>query len=295
MRILVTGANGFLGRHAVQRLAAAHHVLALMRTPPPAQIPACEPIVADLTQERFEDQLPPTGVDAVLFLAQSRHHRRFPEHAADLFEVNVRSVFRLVEWARRHGVRKFVYTSSANVYALSDQAIAENHPLAPGSFYARTKLMGEGLVQSYAEFFPTLILRLFTPYGPGQRGALIPDLIERVARGKPVTLQGDEGLWLSPWFVDDVCSLLQTALEETAPTERCTLLNAGGAEAVSIRGITQIIGRQLRRPVLYQEQAGPAPKGWVVDASRLRARFPLPAVTPLEEGMRKTIRDVLAA
>ena len=183
-------------------------------------------INADLSQPGFETALPPR-IDAVLALAQSRHYREFPGWVNDVFEVNVRSLLRLFEWARQAGVSRFVYTSSANVYALADRPIREDAPLAPGTFYARSKVMGEMLAESYSAFFPCQVFRLFTVYGPGQTGALIPQLVEHVRDRVPVRVEGERGLKLGPLHVSDLCRVFEVCLEAKTPAAPFGLFNVG--------------------------------------------------------------------
>ena len=134
MRVLVTGATGFLGRHVLPVLAERHKVVAMARRP----VEGFETVVADLTDE-FEL---PAGLDAVVHLAQSRRYREWPEGAADMYAVNVHATFRLLA---RAGAGRFVYASTGGIYAPSPAPLREDDPVAPSGFYPRSKLAAEVL------------------------------------------------------------------------------------------------------------------------------------------------------
>jgi nucleoside-diphosphate-sugar epimerase len=180
-----------------------------------------------------------------------------------------------------------VYASSANVYAPSAAPLREDDWPAPGAFYGRSKYVGELLVEAYAQFFSCTILRLFTVYGSGQTGMLIPQLIEGIRIGKPVQVEGRSGLQLSPIHVADVCQVFQSILEQTPNPSG--VFNVGGDQAVGIGELAEIIARVLGTIAMVECLDRPEPGGWVADCSRLRARFDLGPFRNLEQGLRETV------
>ena len=121
MKILVTGAAGFVGRRLVPLLASAgHHVLALIHRPLDSQVRVSfERYSVDVLQiDLGADPLGSLGggFDAVIALAQSQHFRDFPDHAEEIFAVNVSAHLKLLEWSRITGVRRFIYASSGGIY-----------------------------------------------------------------------------------------------------------------------------------------------------------------------------------
>jgi nucleoside-diphosphate-sugar epimerase len=286
--VLVTGASGFIGQRLCPRLAARHRVFAVTRGERDWGNDAIAPVRADLSRPDACDHLP-SSVDAVVALAKSRHYRSFPEEAQDIFNVNVRSLAGLLEWARTADVSRFVYTSSANVYQRADGPIAEDGVIDPLTLYARTKQMAEMLVESYAELIPSVVLRLFTVYGPGQRGALIPSLIDRVAGGRAVELEGVDGLRLSPIFVDDVCAVIERAVDEHPMPRPFETMNVGGREVMGVRQLASAIADALDLPARFESMSDDEPGAWVADVARLGARYDLPALLPFREGLARTI------
>ena len=113
-------------------------------------------------------------------------------------EVNVIGTLRVLEAARRAGVRKVVYSSSAGIFGeLVRLPIREDHPVEPDSPYGASKLAGEKLCLAYGRLygFEAVALRYFNVYGVNQRydayGNVIPIFARQMLRGEPVTVFGD--------------------------------------------------------------------------------------------------------
>ena len=283
MHVLITGATGFIGTSLVREVTRNHEVVAVARNPPARTGDAVRWIAGDLADRCVGDRLP-SHVDAVVYLAQSRRYREFPAGAADVFDVNIVGLMSMLEYARNHRVGCFVLASSANVYRRADEAIREDAPIEPLTFYARSKVAAELLLQSYADMFCCVVLRLFTVYGPGQRDALIPSLIDRVRERRPIQIEGDVGLKVSPIFVDDVAHAIVALLESAPWTRRLDTLNVGGQETASVLELGGLIGDVLRIPPQFEFVPG-TPSGWVADSSKLRTALGLHSFTGLREGL----------
>jgi len=285
VRILITGAAGFIGTALRQSLERdGHDIIAVSRGP--ARVvggPRTEWISIDLG--RPDARLPDIdGVDAVVYLAQSRDYRHFPGKAIDIFQINATAMLMTLDWSRAHGVRLFVYASSANVYAPSLEALPESAPLHPASFYGHTKLIGEHLAAAYAGSLRSVVLRLFSVYGPEQAGMLVPDLIERVRMRTPIDVQGASGLKLTPVFVTDVVACIDGVLRLDR-TPGIDIMNVGGPDTIGIREMGHAIGVE---PV-FRQVPGPEPPGYVSDSSHLRARLGFAPPIGFDEGIQKTI------
>jgi len=189
LRLLVTGAGGFVGSRLVAELAPRHEVFAVARRPGPA-IDGVVWIALDLARPLDPARLP-AGVDSVVHLAQSRRYRDFPDGAADVFAVNVASTVALLEYARHAGVRSFVFTSSGGVYGFSYERFVEEDPVNPLNFYFGSKYSAELLIGNYGTLFHTVVLRPFFVYGAGQQGMLVPNLVERVLTDTEITIEGN--------------------------------------------------------------------------------------------------------
>jgi nucleoside-diphosphate-sugar epimerase len=277
VRVLVTGAAGFLGRHLVPALAqAGHDVHALVR--PGAKAPAgATRVEIDLSEPLPRDDLP--AVDAVVHLAQA--NVPFPAGAAELYRVNAASTADLLTWAHGSGVARFVYASTGSVYGHGADAFPEDAPLAPPDFYALTKAHGEAVVAAFAGLVETAILRPFALFGPGQSGRLVPRLVERVTAGEPVH---PGPVRLNPLYVDDATEAVTRLLDGAAPA----VLNLAGDDRVSVRELAGAIGEAVGREPVFEDVSESGERVLVGDNSRLRALLGR-APTPLAEGLRRTV------
>jgi len=279
MRVLVTGAAGFVASHLIPALAAAgHDVYAVDRDAARVSHLPATPVERDLSRP-LED-LP--EIDAAVHLAQA--NVPFPDEARTLHAVNVASTVDLLDHCRRCGAERFVYASSGSVYGFGSAPFKETDPPEGRDFYAVSKLSGELAVQAYAPFLSTFIARLFVPYGPGQRARMIPRLIERVRAGEPVTVNDGGHPRMNPLYVDDVVRVFLAALE----LDGHHLVNVGGDEAAGIDELAALIGRAVGREAVIEQAEGGAPGDVVGDTARLHELFDLRPLVPLRDGLRAT-------
>jgi nucleoside-diphosphate-sugar epimerase len=280
VRVLVTGAAGFVGGRLVPALdLAGHEVYALDRDAARvAGLPAV-PVEHDLTTPIEPGRLP--AVDAVVHLAQA--NVPLPEGAPSLLRVNAASTVDLLDHCRRSAAARFLYASTASVYGPGERSFSEDAPLAGRDLYAVTKIAGEQLVGCYRVHFGTCILRLVAPYGPGQEARMIPRLIARVQGGEPVSLSPGGRPRMNPIHVDDAVRVLVAALE----LEGHHVLNVAGDEVVSIRELAELIGEAAGREPVFEEAAGGAAGDFVADTTRLHELFSIRPLIPLRDGLRE--------
>lgn len=289
MRILLTGASGFVGGHLAPRLVeAGHDVVCAARASSSYEPPAGARLIElDLARPLDAAALP--EVDAVVHLAQA--NARFPEGARELHGVNTASTLDLLDHARQSGAQRFVYASSASVYGFGDRPFEEDDPLAGRDFYAVSKINAENLVQAYGDFLTTAVLRLVVPYGPGQEARMIPGLIGRVREGTPVSLNAGGRPRMNPLYIDDVVRALLAVLE----LDESVVLNVAGDEPVTVPELAELIGEAIGKEPVFEEGDGAAPGDIVADTSRLHELLDLRPLVPLVEGLRRTAETVAAA
>ena len=288
MRVLVTGATGFVGSHLLPALVAERHdVFAAVRDPGRLEpTSGITPVDCDLATSNEGRPLP--EVEAIVHLAQA--NVRFPEGAGELYRVNTTSTQELLDHGRRTGARRFVLTSSGSVYGFGPKPFAESDPVRPHDFYALTKIHSEQLVASYGEHFGTTVLRLFAPYGPGQVGRLIPSLAQRVGRGDAVTLNGGGQPRMNPIYIDDLVSVLLASLGRDGHET----VNVGGDEAVGVGELASRIAEAIGTEARFEEGTAEGPGDLVGDTTLLHELYAPAGLVPLDEGLRRTVASLTA-
>lgn len=243
MRIVITGATGLVGRTLIPLLRDRHEIIAWSRDR------------ADLAAPELPRDFPATA-DVVVHLAQSPHYRDFPARALDIFNVNVASTARLLDWSRTAGVRQFILASSGAV----------GNAGAAGSYYVASKQSAELLAESYTSCFGVLVVRLFFVYGHGQKASmLVPRLIDTIRTGGSVALAGHDGPRLNPVHVDDAAEALMRAVE-LGTTGR---VDVAGPEALTIRAMSDCIAARVGRTPRFAVDAAQQPQDLLGDISRM--------------------------
>lgn len=231
MKILVTGAAGFIGSHVCQRLIAEGHAVVGVDNFDPFYEPAVKRRnLADLlNSEEFvlkEGDIRDSafleavagGSEAVIHLAAKAGVRPSLEDPIGYADVNVRGTVSVLEAARIHKIRTVLFASSSSVYGNSSRIpFSEEDPVNdPISPYAATKKAGEMLCRTYHHLYGMHIfcLRFFTVYGPRQR----PDLaIHKFARlieeGRPIPIYGDGSAERDFTYIDDIVDGVLSALK----------------------------------------------------------------------------------
>ena len=198
-KVLVTGADGFIGSHLTEALVrAGHEVKAFVfynSFNAWGWLDHCLPEVKGKFEVFAGDIRDPhgvreamTGCDAVLHLA-ALIAIPYSYHSPDTYvDTNIKGTLNVLQAARELGVRRVVHTSTSEVYGTARFVpIDEDHPLQGQSPYSATKIAADQLAYSFHASFglPVVIARPFNTYGPRQSArAVIPTIITQLADGK---------------------------------------------------------------------------------------------------------------
>lgn len=217
MRVLVTGASGFVGSNLVQRLVrAGHDVISVVRAAAPS-VPGEQLVVGGLDIYELRRVLSGRTIDTVVNLAAAGVHPgdRDPEN---LSRINAYFPSELVRLAADRGARALVHVGSSAEYSVSDSAspIMESSPLEVRRLYGASKAAGGLLARALGEQFglPVAVLRLFNVFGPGEAShRLFPSLVSSLRRSDCVALSA--GTQVRDFMhVDDVCEGIEVVLEK---------------------------------------------------------------------------------
>jgi nucleoside-diphosphate-sugar epimerase len=296
MRIVVTGAAGFVGSTLAQTLVEqGHHVVGLdafvdyyARSIKEANLEALraggsfEFAEVDLRTGDLDRWL--EGADAVVHEAAMAGLMRSWTDLELYTSCNILATNRLVEATERAGVRRFVLASTSSVYG-REASGDEEQPLNASSPYGITKLAAEKLVLAHvaSRGFPGTIIRYFSIYGPRQR----PDMayhqfIEALLDDRPITVFGDGQQTRSNTFVDDAVAGTILALESGTPGG---VYNIGGGVTISLNEAIETIAAQIGvRPRIVREPARPGDQRHTsADIGRARTVLGyVPRVVPID-------------
>jgi UDP-glucose 4-epimerase len=274
--VLVTGANGLLGRSLCKLLVSKGLiVVGVVHKEPSEIIHGVTYKLLDLETD-WNISLLPENIDAVVHLAQSPYFRDFPNNALKVFQVNVASTAKLLEYSYLNKVTSFVFASSGGIYGNGNQAFKENSVISsPGSlgYYLGSKLSGEVMTHSYSDFFHVNVLRYFFIYGSDQRKEmLIPRLMENVLQNKSISLQGEEGIKINPIHVEDAALATYFAILK----DNSAIYNISGPEILSLRSIANLMGNFYGISPVFSTLDG-SPKDLIGDNAAMQQDLIVPS------------------
>ena len=311
MKILVTGADGFIGSHVVETLVkGGHDVRAFVlynSFNSWGWLDESDKAIRDSIDIFAGDIRDPHGVDKavekqeVILNLAALIAIPYSYHSPDTYvDTNIKGTLNILQAARRHGVKRVVQTSTSEVYGTAQYIpIDEAHPLHPQSPYAATKVGADQLALSFHASFdvPVGILRPFNTYGPRQSArAVIPTIISQLANKSKVKLGS-----LSPTrdfsFVQDTANGFLAAAQSDAIVGQT--INLGSGFEISIKETAEIIAKLMNTKLeLVDDEQRVRPENSEVE--RLHASIEkaktllgwqpeLKGLAGFETGLKKTI------
>ncbi len=249
MRVLVTGASGFVGSHLVPALVdRGHDVVAAVRRAGSAPPRAAESVVGTIDGET-EWGAALDGIDAVVHLAARVHVMRddASDPLTEFRRVNTAGTSRLLDAALERGVKRFVFLSTIKVNGekTTDHPFDAHSPRRPVDPYARSKAQAEELLLQAADRggIDVVIVRTPLVYGPGVGGNFRSMLtIAKTPVPIPVGSIRNRRTMTSVWNLADA---IASAL--VAPPERASILVAADATSTSTGEVVAALRKALHR------------------------------------------------
>ena len=302
MRLVVSGAAGFIGSHLCDRLLGEGHTvtgLDNLLTGSRANLtqlegnPQFRLILHDVTQPVEMDG----AVDGVLHLASAASPRDYLEHPIETLEAGSLGTRQMLELARRHHAR-FLLASTSECYGDPlEHPQAETYwgnvnPIGPRSCYDESKRFAEALTMAYHRTYGlrTNIARIFNTYGPRMKlndGRVVPAFLDQALRGAPLTVFGDGSQTRSFCYITDMveglCRLMLS--EERYP------VNLGNPREMTILEFAQSIRKLTgaRSPIEFLPLPEDDPKRRQPDITKARQLLGWEPQVPLEAGLGETI------
>lgn len=305
-RVLVTGADGFIGSHLVEHLLCAGALVTALAQynsfncwgwlediPTRNQV---QVVTGDVRDSHFCMSLL-RNIDVVFHLAALipiPYSYRAPDSYVD---TNVRGTLNLCQAALSNDVEKFIHTSTSEVYGSAQYVpIDEKHPLHAQSPYSASKIGADAIATSfYCSFqLPVVIARPFNTYGPRQSArAVIPTIISQIAAGAQEVRLGDLTTTRDFTFVDDTCrGLLAIGRLDSGFGD---VFHIGSGRDISIADLFSLIARGMSSEVQIEIDPNRLrPVGSEVlhlrcDCQKLRDASGFEPDVALQEGLERTI------
>jgi UDP-glucuronate 4-epimerase len=276
MRIVVTGAAGFIGSHTCEQLVARGHEVTGFDSFDsylyPADVkrrnatilakrPGFRLIEGDICDAAAVASALTPGVDVVCHLAALAGVRPSLAQPLRYIRTNIEGTGVIAERMRELGITRLVFASSSSVYGAKRgtqvAAFREDDPcLTPASPYAATKRMNELQLSTYRDLYGLGVyaLRFFTVYGPRQRPDMaIAKFTAAIAEGRTITVYGDGESRRDYTFIDDIVTGTVSAIEKVEPG-RYEILNLGGTQTISLTDLVETIERVVGKKAIIDRQ-----------------------------------------
>lgn len=311
MRIVISGAAGFIGSHMCDRLLKDGHTVAGLDN----LLTGSERNISHLTDHarfaflRHDVTQPLTlegGIDAVIHMASAASPKDYLEHPIETLEAGSTGTRQMLEIARTHNAT-FLLTSTSECYGdpLTHPQVetywGNVNPVGPRSCYDESKRFAEAMTMAYHRTYKvrTNIARIFNTYGPRMKlddGRVVPAFLDQALRGEPITVFGDGSQTRSFCYVSDMveglCRLMQS--DERYP------VNLGNPQELTILEFAERIRRLTgsHSTIVYRPLPQDDPKQRCPDISKAHRILSWEPKISLEDGLRRTIeyfREVQAS
>ena len=267
-KLLITGADGFIGSHLTEALVrAGHKVRAFVlynSFNSWGWLDHCSPDVKGLFEVFPGDIRDPHGVKEALRGCEAVLHLAaligipYSYHSPDTYvDTNIKGTLNILQAARELGLKRVIHTSTSEVYGTARFVpITEDHPLQGQSPYSATKIGADQLALSFQTSFglPITILRPFNTYGPRQSArAVIPTIITQILKGKKEISLGSIHPTRDLNYVKDTVDGFIKAL--VAPGIEGEVINLGSGFEISIGNLAHMIAELLGRKIAIKESS----------------------------------------
>ncbi len=299
--VLVTGGAGLVGPALVDRLLPDNEVTVVddlsygkrERVPDGATF-----VEGDVTDPDVVRTVLTPETDVVFHLA-AISDVDYPDDR-ELVERNTAMTYTLLERADAVDLDGFAFTSSSTVYGEAPRPTPEDYaPLEPISEYGVAKLADEGLLSTYAHSYgvQTWVFRFANIVGPGQRGNVVPDFVEKLL-DDPTALEilGDGRQEKSYMHVTDCVAAIEHVVEHA--DDQFNLYNLGTRTTTSVDRIAEIVADEMELNPQFSYTGGD--RGWVGDVPKMRlsveklAALGFEADLTSERAVRRGARELIS-
>ena len=287
--ILVTGSTGFIGKALVPELLDRGYKLAVLvnKTPPHNDwIDRVKVLTADITKEEIF-KIKDYPFTKIIHLAAYIPQKDTPDELENCLKANVIGTNNLLEFARIRGITRFINSSSAIVYDVTERpkVFKENSRVSPKTYYGMSKLLGEMLCEKYRKIasIKTISLRYSYIYGPGMPEHFVfGKFLNFVKKGEDIPIYGTGKGVRDFIYVKDLIPAIILALE----SNKVGCYNIGTGIGTSLSDLAKSIVRitNSRTKIIFHKDQKEDKSQPILDISKARKRLGFHQLYTLEEG-----------
>lgn len=308
--ILVTGGAGFIGSHLVDLLLAENDwsvttvddfndfydpQIKWMNIADQHKNENFRLVETDIRNAaNLEKLFGETKFDVIVHLAARAGVRPSLTEPKLYTETNINGTVNLLELARQHQIKQFVFASSSSVYGLNSKIpfSEDDRIFQTISPYAATKAAGEFLCHTFAHLYDirTICLRFFTVYGARQRPDLaIHKFSQLIDRGKPIPMFGDGTTRRDYTYIDDIIQGVRAAIDYDQ--SKYEVFNLGESQTIELRELIEVLEENLGKKAVIERkpmQPGDVPLTFA-DISKARKLLRYDPQTKIKDGIPKFV------
>jgi dTDP-glucose 4,6-dehydratase len=296
MKLLVTGAAGFIGSAYVRLFGAEHEIRVLDKLTYAGRrenLPEGTELIVGAIEDPGIVREAMEGCDAVVNFAAETHVDRSIDDQGAFARTHVIGTGVLLDAARDLGVGRYLQVSTDEVYgSIESGSFTESSPLDPSSPYSATKAAGDLLVAAHFHTYGTeaVICRGSNNYGPRQHPEkLIPLMVLNALHGDPLPVYGD-GRQVRNWlYVEDFCRGIHTVLEQGRPGEA---YNVGGPDECEnvevVRRVIELTGADEGLIEYVADRPG-HDRRYSLGSEKIREELGWQAQVRFAEGLERTV------
>jgi UDP-glucose 4-epimerase len=292
-KVLVTGAAGFIGQNLVNRLLSeGAYVIAFDNLSYGKKEDIFkfvnEVIIGDATSREDLDKV--KDVDYIFHFGSPSSVILFNRDPVGCFHNTVCGFLNILEWAKKRNIEKLIYASSGSVYGNTPLPQSEDMTPKPVNLYGVAKLACETLARNYFNEVPSVGLRIFAGYGPGEEhkgdfASVITLFLRSIMSNQAPVVYGDGMQKRDFVYIDDIIdSIIASAKEEV----KNTIINVGSGKFYSFNEVLNILSNILNREikVIYVKRPTNYLENTLADITRMKKMLGINPIS-LEEGLKK--------
>ena len=250
-RIVITGINGFLGKHIANRLKLENEIIGINQKNKKINSQSSDYTVieGDIADKNTLSRIN-TDIDYIFHFGSPTSIVLFKKDPVGYFNNTINGMENILEYAKKNSIKKLIYPSSASVYANNSPPHIENIIPKPANKYGEAKIESENLAKKYEESVNSLGLRIFAAYGPGEEtkqnlSSVINLFLDDVLKNKTPIIFGDGNQTRDFIYIEDVIDAILNATDLSDHG----IINVGSGVSTSFNEIIEKISSQTGKKI----------------------------------------------